>query len=222
MRGRIAVYASFATLVLAMAQPDSTEAQSGYIGLKAGFVTSDVSTDRATSGEELGETSRRNGFSGGVVAGLRINPRVSVMAEGLYSQKGFMITEADVDGSFKIDVIEIPVLANLHLGSEGARVSPRLFAGPWVSFEASCNIEVGPLEAGCDEGEEGNERKKTDYGLLVGAALDIVSVGPVTLTADARYNAGFRNIDDSANVGNLNVKTRGFTFSAGVGIPLGE
>jgi len=195
-------------MVLAMAQPATASAQTGYIGVKAGFVSSDVSSDPATSGEELGDTSSRNGFAGGVVAGLRISPKFSVSAEGLYSQKGFKLTEDGDDGAFKFDVIEIPVLANLHLGSEEARFSPRLYAGPWMSFEASCEVEVGPLEADCDDLDEGAERKTTDYGLIGGVALDILE--------------GLRNLDASPDVGNLNVRTRGFTVSAGVGIPLGD
>jgi hypothetical protein len=212
MRGTIVAMA------LALCGPAGLDAQQGVLGVKAGYSSFGISTEA----EDLGATSNRGGFMGGVVGALRFSQLFSLSAELLYVPKGFKL-EDDVDfgddGQLKLDVIEIPVLANFHLGSEGASVGPRLYAGPWISFEASCNIEASGIEVDCDEGDV--VRKSTDYGLAFGGALDVLSLGSTILTIDARYVLGLQNIDDSPDVGNVDVKTRGFELTLGAGWRIG-
>ena len=57
--------------------------------------------------------------------------------------------------------------------------------------------------------------------MAIGAALDIREVGPLTVFIDGRYLLGLNNIDDAPSADNLNVKTRGYAFSAGAVVPLG-
>ncbi len=48
-----------------------------------------------------------------------------------------------------------------------------------------------------------------------------LSLGSTILTIDARYVLGLQNIDDSPDVDNVDVKTRGFELTLGAGWRVG-
>jgi hypothetical protein len=83
-------------------------------------------------------------------------------------------------------------------------VAPNFFLGPAVSFEASCNIagddgQGTSVEVDCDDPlVDFSARKKTDFGLIGGVGLDIIS-SAILLGVEVRYNLGLTNLDDSGS-----------------------
>ncbi|MGD8494590.1 MAG: porin family protein [Gemmatimonadales bacterium] len=189
----------------AAAQP--ALAQQNMIGVKGGFVSADLNTSNVE-----GTFDARTGFAGGAFLQVNVGQSFSIQPEALYVAKG-----SDVDGNFevKLSYLEVPILLQYHIPA--AVVSPRLFAGPSLAFEMSCDLAQGGVSITCDEGD--TQTKSADFGLVFGAGVD-VPAGPVVITFDGRYDLGATNIEDSGDP-DTSVKNRSWQFFAGLGFPFG-
>lgn len=194
-------------------------AQGLSLGVEGGatFADLDVSDGDADLGSQTGfrvAGVARYGFGGmfGVQTGVG------------YSQKG---AEDDTDptATTNIDLsyIEVPVLLTLDIPTGPAPVSPRLFAGPQVSFESTCElgIESGgtSVNVDCDDpsvGEAALDTKSTDVSLVFGGGLDFGLGGPLSVTLDGRYDLGLTDINDVEDATAVEVKNRTFAVSAGL------
>jgi len=207
-------------LALLVAVP--LQAQDITVGVKGGLNVADVSTDVADI-QEL-DTSSKTGFVGGAYANFGLGGVFAIQPEVLYSQKGFKATESGspLEASFKTNYFEIPVLLKAQFPMTMLR--PAVYAGPVVSFETSCKLGLTggdtSVDLDCDSPEaDAGDRKKTDFGGVFGASLDLF-VGPLVLTVDGRYQLGLTNLNDDPDAPDESVKNRVWQFMAGVGFTI--
>ena len=215
MKGRTVGLVALAAFLLAGVQ--ATAAQDITIGALGGVNFANISTDDP----DLADTESLTGFQGGVFVSFGVGPRVEIRPELLYSGKGFRLIDGADEADLEINYIEIPVLVRVNLAPEG-QVQPVIFAGPAVSFEASCEVEGTvegfDVEADCDDPEIELLRKSTDVSVLLGAGLDF-DVGGAVILVEGTYDIGLRALEDDDSDGNT--KSRVFALRAGVGIPVG-
>lgn len=187
------------------------------IGFRVGVSSSNVSTDQV----DLVDTDSRTGFVAGGFLNVGLGDVLSIQPEILYSQKGFGVSEAGASATAELDYIEFPLLLKASFGSDGQKVRPALFVGGFAAFEASCGVsgEVAGIGGSTDCDVVLDERETTDAGLVFGGGIDVVISEGLFLVVDGRYNLGLLNLDGEVDV--ASVKSRGFSASAGLGIPLG-
>ncbi len=207
-------------LALLIAVP--LQAQDITVGVKGGINIADVSTD-VPDFEEIG-TSSKTGFVGGAYANFGLGGVFAIQPEVLYSQKGFKVedTEFPAEASFKTNYFEIPVLLKAQFPLTMLR--PAVYAGPVVSFETSCKLGLTQgdvsVDLDCDSEEaDAGDRKKTEFGAVFGANLDLF-VGPLVLTIDGRYQLGLTNLNDDSDAPDESVKNQVWQFMAGVGFAI--
>ena len=184
------------------------------IGVKGGINVADVSTNVVDVSDLV---DSKTGFVGGGFVTLGLGSLFAVQPELLYSQKGFKAEEGGQSARLNTNYLEIPVLLKAQF--KLAMLRPAVYAGPVVSFETTCNLDVLGVTSDCDDDDEGfDQRKKTDWGAVFGANLDFF-LGPLTLILDGRYQLGLTNLADDPE-GNDEVKTRVWQFMAGVGFTI--
>ena len=189
---------------------------------KGGINIADVSTDAFDL--DNADLASKTGFVGGAYANFVLGGVFAIQPEVLYSQKGFKIEEtgSPVEASFKTNYFEIPVLLKAQFPMTMLR--PAVYAGPVVSFETSCKLGFTDgdtsLDFDCDSDDaDVGDRKKTDFGAVFGANLDLF-VGPLVLTIDGRYQLGLTNLNDDSDAPDESVKNRVWQFMAGVGFTI--
>ncbi len=179
------------------------------IGVKGGINVANISTSATDLPDVI---DSKTGFVGGgfVTFGFGL---LAIQPELLYSQKGFKAEELGQTAQLGTNYIEIPVLLKAQF--KLAMLRPAIYAGPVVSFETGCNLDVLGVSFSCDDDEGFVDRKTTDWGAAFGANLDFF-LGPVTLLLDARYQLGLANLADVAD-SDESVKNRVWQIMAGVG-----
>lgn len=166
------------------------------LGLQGGINFSSLTPPSGISSSNL------TGFSAGLAVDLPLNPTLSIRPEALFSQRGAVIVEGGSGNvSARQNTIEIPVFLKIALG-EGVR--PNVFAGPMFSFNVGDFLAA---EAGGNAGAISFNPKTVDFGLALGAGLDI---GPLFI--NGRYLLGI--VDFSEN--GASWKSRGFELLAGI------
>ena len=59
-----------------------------------------------------------------------------------------------------------------------------------------------------------------DFGVVFGGGFEIL-YSKLTIQLDARYNLGLTNLNASEDAAEVSVKSRGWAFMLGLGVPLG-
>jgi hypothetical protein len=171
------------------------------------------------SDAEVMDAGYRNGFGLGAFLKVAINDRLSFQPELLYLQKGASATEEDVDITFAVDFVEIPVLLRIDVPTDGS-IAPYFLIGPAIGFRVGCEISAEgdglEINVDCDEAEA--TIKSVDFGGVAGAGLSIAA-GSGNIHFGARYNFGLMSLDDSDFEDDL--KSRAFSILAGYSFPLG-
>lgn len=204
-------------IVLALAAFAATPAaaQGWHAGVEGGVNISDLDVEGA-------ELDTETGIRIGGVLRYDFAPDglVGIQTGVAYSQKGASETEGDTDVAIELDYIEVPLLLTVNVPT-GSTVRPRLYAGPQVAFEASCNLTGTDgsvtVDVACDSDELeeiGFNTESTDFSLLFGGGLQ-VEAGPGVLTLDGRYDLGLTDINASAGPDQAEAKNRTFQISAG-------
>lgn len=194
-----------ALFAFAFAGAQQAVAQQNMVGVKGGFLSSEL------SGDIEDDLARRSALGLGAFLQVMVAPNVSIQPEALYLMKG--ASEDAGDGEVEVDYLQVPVLVQYHIPAVG--VSPRIFAGPSLAFELGCDISEDGSSASCED--SGTNTKSADFGLVFGGGVDIPA-GGVVVTLDGRYDLGVTNIADEEGI---EVKNRSFQFFAGVGFPFG-
>ncbi len=185
-------------------------------GVKAGFNVAGL------SGDYIIELKSLSGFRFGGFLTLDMAGGLQIQPEAYYTQKGASYEQNGMlwdvpftmKGKLKLDYIEIPVLVKYVLKT--GSLEPFFFAGPYFAFKASAKGEVAMNvgELGTEtETEDLEDVKSTDYGVVVGAGLNL-PLGQMTLIFDVRYTLGMTNISD---VLDESVKNGVFSILAGIG-----
>src|SRR5690348_6452332 len=102
-------------------------------GVRAGINIAKV------SGDSVEGAKNKTAFVGGVVVSLPLSKDFAFQPELVYSMKGAKFSEQGVDGEFKLNYVELPVLLRYDIPVVGA-TKPFLLAGPSLGFQTSCKI----------------------------------------------------------------------------------
>ena len=154
------------------------------------------------SGRDALGTDPRLGAVGGAFVRYDVTPRVAVQVEALYSQEG----AEDVDGTYKLDYIDVPVL--LRLGLPVSRLADAgVYAGPSVGLPVRATFAD-------EDGRDLEEETAVDLGVVLGADF---WAGPFGV--DLRYTGGltdaFSDEIDGESVRPLDIRNQALTITVG-------
>lgn len=188
----------------------SVEAQNGTslwdFGLTAGVNIATLGGDDAEDADNL------TGFFVGVSLVRPVTDMISFQGEIAFSRKGAKANFEGTEVELRIDYIDVPLLAKIHLGpATPGGVRPALFIGPMVAFKVGCEGEAFGTSADCEDADI--DVKAVDFGLVGGAGLDFDRFGVF-----ARYQFGLASIDDSGD--SADVFNRVIQIGGRVSIPL--
>ncbi|HMC01283.1 MAG TPA: porin family protein [Flavobacteriaceae bacterium] len=157
-------------------------------GLKAGLNASTI------RGDDTDNLDPRIGFQFGGFAEFCFDEVVAIQPEVLYSQQGAKYSDSDgYDGTFKLDYINVPVMAKFNLGEKFA-----IEAGPQAGILISAKDDYKSSDdSGVDNIKD--DIKNIDYGASFGLSYDFDS----GYVLGARYNLGFADINDSPETASL-------------------
>jgi hypothetical protein len=194
------------------------------VGLKGGLNVSNLSVDDP-SDPDFGFDSQTDFLVGGFFQ-LGIGRVFAIQPEVFYSQSGVKSRSDDPALKLNLNYVRIPLLLMARLSSRESPLYPILYVGPQVAFETRCQVtgrEGGvSVSFDCDSPEldDALQTKKTDFGLVFGGGFEIL-YSRLTVQLDARYNLGLTNLNDAENAAEVSVKSRGWAFTLGVGVPVG-
>ena len=192
-------------------------AQEREVGLKLG--ASVATLDRASTRTGDDPFRKRTGMTAGPYALLPVHPRVGVLFELLFTEKGASLPFHDpslVQGTmstrFKFHYMDVPVLARVR----GPRIKGAMlhaFGGPTMSVRLSAKRQtVFDFEspAGFERELDNNEMERFDVGLTLGGALQLNR----RVSFDARYTYGLNSVtaDDNGTA----LSNRGLLVTAAV------
>lgn len=164
--------------VIAMFSVISAQAQNPsdliQFGVKGGVNFATIAGDGFESPES------RTGFHAGALAELPVSERFSIQPEILYSAQGFKTVVAGEEVEFKMDYIQIPILAKIYLIN-----GLNLHVGPQIGFRINEEIEGDSALIEFDTDEN-------DINLGVGAGLGYKFANGFFI--QGRYNYGFTEI----------------------------
>ncbi len=183
------------------------------LGVKGGINIANVDVSEVDLPDVL---DSKTGFVGGAFVNLTLGSLFALQPELLYSQKGFKASEGPLEATLGTNYIEIPVLLKAQF--KLAMLRPAIYAGPVLSMETGCNLDIIGVSVDCDDDEGFVDRKKSEWGAVFGANLDFF-LGPVMLLLDARYQLGLTNLADVPD-SDESVKNRVWQIMAGVGFTL--
>ena len=189
-------------------------------GLNVANISSDDDSDFGNAGG-LDDPSSRIGFHAGITGDVKMAENFGIGAELLYSQQGTQtegtFAGVDYENEFKLDYINIPILAKVYLGE-----SFNVYGGVQPGFVVNAKqvSTIGDNETEIDLKDEDNDEnqfavvKDTDFSIPLGIGYRT----PGGLSVDARYNLGttavFENQDDdSDDVGKNRVLQVGIGFN---------
>ena len=193
-------------------------AQQVTVGVRGGGNVSDLDVHE-TSGSVASD--RLGGFAGGVFAQFDMGEVLAIRPEVVLSQKGARSQSEGLRFKANMDYVEVPLLLIARLPTTGP-VRPYALAGPVVSLESRCKIELeginGTVEDDCGSFGQGRFiREGVDFGAALGGGVELAR-NRLLFLADARYTLGITDINGSPGLPTF--KNRALTFSAGVGLRL--
>lgn len=159
----------------------------------------------------------RTGLMGGLSLVLPLAGPVALQPELLFVSKGAKGQNSNVDG-IELNYVEIPVLLRLSL-AQAALVTPHVYAGPYLGYNISCNVEG--TSADCDD-VPGVSTKTVDVGGTLGGGVDI-SLGGLVLTGGLRYSFGVSKVADfDPGLVDESAKNGVFAIYTGLSIRMGR
>lgn len=163
----------------------------------------------------------------GLTFGMNLGDIITIQPELLYSQSGgsntYNILGTVTRNTYRINYLELPVLAKLQLGNSNQQgIGIHLAAGPWIGYalngkyKSKTTLDDSVIAETEDSFtfDDKDNAERINYG-MIGAAG--VSIGKIVL--DLRYNYGFNNLlDKDADNNNDNkpvLQTRGVALTLG-------
>ena len=209
---------------LAALAPAVAGAQEITVGGKGGLNISNLSVD-APDAPDFGFDSQTDFLVGGFVQ-FGLGEFFAVQPVVFYSQRGAKAKNQDPAVKLNLNYIEVPLLLMARLTSREAPLYPFLYAGPQVSFETRCRVTgeqdgvTASFDCDAPELDGGLETAKTDFGLVFGGGLEIL-YSRLTIQLDARYRLGLTNLNAADDASEVSVKSKGWSFMLGAGVPIG-
>lgn len=210
MRPRFAF--TTAAIILFLAQSVTLAQVRENYGIKIGAVGANETWTGFASNWNM---KNRWGFTADAYAEIPFFRSFSAQGEIQYTQKGMKVsvpitTVSQPDGtgqyrtiSPRIDYVSIPLLAKLKIPLTS--LTPYILVGP--RFDILISREPDGLDAVV------NNFDKMDYGLTVGAGIELDSLFPFGILAEFRYNP---NAYDSYQSGYQTIRNRSVDFLVGV------
>ena len=197
------------------------QAQTMRAGINAGV-------DFATLGGDIDQlvgvsAKTKTGFSAGAFFGVDLSNMFRLQLNGQYVQKGAKFEEGGATATFDVPYIELLLPVTFLIQIENSSITPRIYAGPSLAFEMSCDVKAefdGQSQTEKCEDAVGNATKSTDYGVFFGAGVDF-GLGSGELTLDVLYNLGLANVNDSP-VQNETVKNKNIQILLGYAFLFGN
>ena len=195
---------AFFVMIILMTTSPATAQIPVHFGLQAG-----VNFANATTDPDLSLSSRTGLMVGGLVE-IDVAPSFFIQPEVFYIQKGAKLNLGPATVTWKLDYIEIPILAKYKFGL--TEFSPYLFAGPNVGFRVNAQI-VGEANGQLEQQDLSEAYESVDFALDFGAGAEF-SVGPAaSVLFGVRYSLGLSN---QIKEGGGSWKNRGIQITAGV------
>ena len=200
------------TLILAVLILASSVAMSQSLtkGFKGGFNSATLGGADAKNPDP----TAKSGFAAGVFFNLSLPGPISIQPEVLYTQKGAEAAVGSITAKYELVYVEVPVLLKFNIPlAPGSPVKPNIFAGPAAGFLLTAKVKSGSQELDIKD-----ETTNVDFGLALGAGLDIDLVA-LTLTVDARYTLGLATIaknEDPTTHTKADVKNRVMSVNVGI------
>ena len=208
-------------------------------GAKLGLNLSGVNTSTQLSTQEVAKLLP--GICGGFV--FDYTPKhIGIVAEALYSQKGYKVkadaklidgtTDVSTDISLHLNYIEVPVMLKVKFGPAF------VVAGPYMAYamdgkrlvtmtvdgkkllesqvEEQGQIPSNDVFKGAEFNGDNVTFSRTDYGVNIGVGAEILM-----FFAEARYGLGLSNINDFENMPS-DLYTKNYTITFAVGLKFGK
>jgi len=178
---KITVFAIFLFLILS-----EIRAQSPVdVGIRGGV-------NLAGLGNVDFDTRVRTGILAGIYADIALPVLPFDLETGVYfSQKGVEFDESDVELTFKLDYIEIPVLVKIPFGNL-PQLKPYFLAGPYAEFNVNAEVKTeGPNDIFIVDLDD--ETEFFNFGALAGIGADL-DIGLITLNFQGRFGLGLRDV----------------------------
>lgn len=159
------------------------------------------------------DTNSRTGFHLGLLGEIPLSDAFSIQPEVLYSTQGAEATirglgNADNGGEFRLDYIQVPVLAKIHLFQGRALEGLSIEIGP--SFNFLVNDEIADWTDSPSFTTD-SLFSSFEFGGAVGASFNF----PGGFFASARYARGFTSVFNSDNWDEDAVNNNGFQLGVG-------
>ena len=165
---------------------------------------------------DFGDVDSRRGISLGLGLTLPVSGALAVQLDGTFTQKGDEAGAGGAKAAIGISYVEFSSVLKAS-AAEANGVLAHIFAGPWVAFRVSCDVEETfsgtSRSTTCDEVDL--DVGTIDFGLLAGVGVDRYISETLTLSFDVFYSLGLTSIIEE-----VEAKHRAFTARAGVGFPL--
>ena len=147
------------------------------------------------------DTKARVGFTGGLELGYQWTKKFALTGALMYSQQGAKTDYDELNGTMKLDYINIPILANVYV-TKGLAVK----LGIQPAFNVNKTITVGGISMDIEDAyEQGTgERVKVksfDFSIPMGLSYEVNG-----LVFDARYNLGLSKIVGGFNYEGVKVR----------------
>ena len=138
------------------------------------------------------DTRVRTGILAGIYADISLPILPFALETGVYfSQKGSEFDESDVELTFKLDYIEVPVLVKLPFGNL-PQLKPYFIAGPYVEFNVNAEVETeGRNDVFTVDLDD--ETEFFNFGAMVGVGSDL-DIGLIKLNFQGRFGLGLRDV----------------------------
>jgi Outer membrane protein beta-barrel domain len=147
------------------------------------------------SGDNINGAKNKTGFSFGATAVVPMGSAFSFAPELVYTMKGAKFSDQNVDGSFKLNYIELPILLRYDIPVVGT-TKPFLLAGPALAFQTSCKVSAEDqgvtVSVGCNQFTN-EDMKKFDTGAMFGGGASF-ALGGRMMSLGVRYNLGLMDL----------------------------
>jgi hypothetical protein len=173
-------------------------AQVSY-GVKAGVNVANLSFDADTDVSSKG----RIGLLAGVFVTIPIGGWLTVQSEAIYTAKGATLDIADLESTYLVDYLEVPVLLRVELPRRAYAV-----AGPSMAYRIRARNRVA-FDGSTEEIDLGGDVESFDLGIVAGVGLDI---GRWVL--DGRYTHGLSD-SDADTTDDVRIRNRVVSLAAG-------
>jgi len=180
-------------LVLALGSVRSGQAQISAM-IKIGLSGSTLRGDTPTDFSAITRFAGGAGLSYDLGNGLLIQPEFLYIIKGATGKGSIAIVNLEnpvpIEATFELTYLEIPVLLVYRFERKG--LTPRVFAGPTLSFKLDSQVTFSALDGGPEFQERDDTVESSDLGLTVGVGFD-TEMGDEIFTVGLRGTYGFSN-----------------------------